>query len=94
MRDLSRSVRRIVLVSGWFAVMLYRRGRFGLLRRRGLGLDRRWWGDLQIVYNLLHACFTGRIAGGCVALGVVVHLAGKGHAPLVCLDDELLALET
>ena len=72
------------------------RGRFGLLRRRGLGLDRRgWrWGNLQIVYDLLHAWFTGRVASGRVALGIVVHLAGKRHASLVGLHDELLALKT
>src|SRR5580704_6647933 len=96
LRDLSWSVRRVVLILGYFVTTLYCRGRFGLLRRRGLGLDRRGWrrGNLQIVYHLLHARFTGRIARGCVTLSVVVHLAGEGHAPLVCLDDELFALET
>ncbi len=50
--------------------------------------------NLQVVYYLLHARFTRRIASGRVALSIRVHLAGKRHASLIGLHDQLLALKT
>jgi hypothetical protein len=90
LRNLSWSLRRIIFFG--FAAVLYGRCRRG--RRRGLGFDRGRWSNLQVVYYLLHPWFTRRIASGRVALGVRVHLAGKGHASLIRLHDELLTLES
>ena len=71
------------------------------LRRRD-SFGRRWWclglgrrrSDLYIVYDLLYARLTGRVASGRVALLVIVHFARKRDASLRGLRDELLALKT
>src|SRR5580658_4447635 len=95
LRNLDGSLRRIILFFRHFALMLYR-GRRWWRRRRSWSLrfDRRRWGNLQVVYDLLHTRFAGRIAGGRVPLSIRVHLSGERNATLVGLHHQLLALKT